>query len=763
MTEEQKRRGRLATALIAGPAVTVGMLGAGVAPALASGEAEPEDAEVTDSDATDSSEIEDSESGDQSDPADADESETDAEEIVDEDEDDAEDDEDEDDLSDDESDEDEEDVSTFQEDGDDEDDDDESSESASDAEWSVEGPVITGTGLPEGTYSVTIEAPSGETASRSVDEDGTVTIDTTQLVDILELGFGEQTLALTWEWYDDDFQQQQDSAEVTVTAVPPLQTGEDLSSEEIAGNLIGDGTGIENVETIGQGVQIGVFDGWDALGIPAGIVLSTGDLLEAWGAVTGRTSGSISQDLEGSGDSDLESILEATGQEGASTHDASGLEFTFVPEQSYVQFSYVFSSTEYPNASTFNDVFAFLINGENYAVFDSEDGETLPVAIQTINNETNSDLYNDNPTDEEGQTPYETGVRGFTNVLTFTAPVTPGEANTLKLVIADTNDGIFDSLVFLASGSFEQLEGPVAEGSETTTQPGSAVSGDFILDTNIDDPEWTIDIVDGIDEEAGELEVDGTSWTFTPAEGFTGEVSFSYTANDGQLTTSPATVTIVVEDPDEDDDDDDDDATDPGEDGDDDSTDDETPGDDDSTDDDAPGDDDDDSQAGDDGDAPAEDGDTIELTLDTDEVAPGGEITVVGEGFESEEDVEFELNPDLGSFPADEDGVVTAVLTIPEDTEPGEYTLTATGETGGLSGSASITVVEPVEADPAGDATQDEEEAATGGAGDSDLAQTGTTARDAGIISGLLLLLGGALAAVGYKNRLGRRETDAEA
>lgn len=40
MTEELKRRGRLATALIAGPAVTVGFLGAGMAPVLADEQAD---------------------------------------------------------------------------------------------------------------------------------------------------------------------------------------------------------------------------------------------------------------------------------------------------------------------------------------------------------------------------------------------------------------------------------------------------------------------------------------------------------------------------------------------------------------------------------------------------------------------------------------------------------------------------------------------------------------------------------------------------
>ncbi|WP_300344150.1 hypothetical protein [Nesterenkonia sp.] len=143
-----------------------------------------------------------------------------------------------------------------------------------------------------------------------------------------------------------------------------------------------------------------------------------------------------------------------------------------------------------------------------------------------------------------------------------------------------------------------------------------------------------------------------------------------------------------------------------------------------------------------------------ELTLDADEVAPGDELTVVGEGFEAGEDVTFEVNPELGTFAADENGTVTAVVTIPEDLDPGEYTLTATGESSGISGSVTLTVVEPAAAPagegPAGDGPDEQAEV--------ELAATGVTSREASIGAGLLLLLGGALTAVGYRNRLGRQE-----
>src|SRR5699024_947610 len=128
-------------------------------------------------------------------------------------------------------------------------------------------------------------------------------------------------------------------------------------------------TGIEGIETIGENVQVGQFAGWDALGILAGVALSTGDLQAAWAAITGRGTGSASHDLQGPGDEDLDAIV----GEDAQTQDAGGMEFSFVPEENYVQFSYVFASDEYGVETDYNDVFAFLVNGENYAVFEDAD------------------------------------------------------------------------------------------------------------------------------------------------------------------------------------------------------------------------------------------------------------------------------------------------------------------------------------------------------------------------------------------------------
>ena len=60
------------------------------------------------------------------------------------------------------------------------------------------------------------------------------------------------------------------------------------------------------------------------------------------------------------------------------------LKFDFVPTGSKVKFNYVFGSTEYNFYvnSSFNDVFAFLVNGVNYALVPSS---TTPVSINNVN------------------------------------------------------------------------------------------------------------------------------------------------------------------------------------------------------------------------------------------------------------------------------------------------------------------------------------------------------------------------------------------
>ena len=135
------------------------------------------------------------------------------------------------------------------------------------------------------------------------------------------------------------------------------------------------------------------------------------------------------------------------------TNDAAVLEFDFVPEQDKVSFQYVFASEEYNEyVGSFNNVFAFFLDGENIALIPET---TTPVSIHNVNNDNNSEFYNDNnPSDLGTPTPFSIEYDGFTVVLTAVANVEAGVPHHIKLAVADTSDSILDSAVFLAASSF---------------------------------------------------------------------------------------------------------------------------------------------------------------------------------------------------------------------------------------------------------------------------------------------------------------------
>jgi hypothetical protein len=145
------------------------------------------------------------------------------------------------------------------------------------------------------------------------------------------------------------------------------------------------------------------------------------------------------------GDPDLDSLS------GRTTHDASILEFDFVPQSDSIVFRYVFASEEYNEyvGSQYNDTFGFLINGKNCAVVKRADGGEDPVSINTINNGSHSDLYVDNTGGA-----LNTEMDGLTTVLSCNASVTPNATNHAKLAIADATDFVLDSVVFIEAASF---------------------------------------------------------------------------------------------------------------------------------------------------------------------------------------------------------------------------------------------------------------------------------------------------------------------
>ncbi|MBW3670375.1 MAG: choice-of-anchor L domain-containing protein, partial [Acidobacteria bacterium] len=252
------------------------------------------------------------------------------------------------------------------------------------------------------------------------------------------------------------------SAQITTT---DLNT---ISAQDIGDLIAGKGAVVSNVTFTGAPEAAGVFSGGVAagLGLESGVILSTGNIAGIQGP---NDEPSHTSAFGNPGDGDLDALVDL------STYDASVLEFDVVVQNTFeLVIHYVFASEEYREyvGSSFNDVFAFFVNGKNVAFVPGN--ESIPVSINTINHNDNSSLYRDNP---EGAPIADTEFDGFTIPLTARAAVVPGVKTRVKIAIADTSDFILDSAVILATSgiaggqasiSFDASPPKIRRGEETT-------------------------------------------------------------------------------------------------------------------------------------------------------------------------------------------------------------------------------------------------------------------------------------------------------
>jgi hypothetical protein len=262
-----------------------------------------------------------------------------------------------------------------------------------------------------------------------------------------------------------------------LAAIPGVPTPHEVvqsgySATELAQSLVGPGVSISNATFTGGASAAGSFTFTDptTIGFGQGIVLSSGNVADVVGV---NAADSTSTDFMNPGDADLSALS------GYDTLDAAVLEFDFIPTANQVVFQYSFASDEYPEwvNTPFNDVFAFYVNGTNYATVRQVAGDPnaafVPVAVNNINDgnpldltfvPARPDLFRPNYVDPNGgNSAIDLELDGITHVLTFQAPVTPGVTNHMKLAIADASDGIYDSAVFIQAGSLVSNDNPVAD------------------------------------------------------------------------------------------------------------------------------------------------------------------------------------------------------------------------------------------------------------------------------------------------------------
>ncbi|MEM8908666.1 MAG: choice-of-anchor L domain-containing protein [Bacteroidota bacterium] len=210
-----------------------------------------------------------------------------------------------------------------------------------------------------------------------------------------------------------------------------------------------DSVSISNVALIGDsGLNMAYFEAANTdLGIPAGILLTTGVVYDAIGP---NSQENTSTDFGFPGYYLLDSILFSTSGGSGLTRDAVVLTFDLTTSFDSLDFSYVFGSEEYTEfvGSAFNDVFAFVVSGpgypNNYNIA-MVPGTPIPVSINNVNQNINTQFFQFSQGSLFNDFEYD----GFTTKLPAPFVVTPNQTYHVEIGIADVSDGIYDSGVFL--------------------------------------------------------------------------------------------------------------------------------------------------------------------------------------------------------------------------------------------------------------------------------------------------------------------------
>ncbi|MCG7628136.1 choice-of-anchor L domain-containing protein [Epibacterium sp. MM17-32] len=267
-----------------------------------------------------------------------------------------------------------------------------------------------------------------------------------------------------------------------------LPVNTNASAEEMAEAMFGNGISIESASYTGAGGASGIYSDGDTVApdvtpSDSGVILSTGnatDFTNSSGTTNTNTTASTTTQHGTAGDSDLDAIA------GGTTYDAAVFEADFVPEGSTLSMQFVFSSEEYLEyvGSGFNDAVSVWVNGVE-AQLVVGDGD---ITINNINDGSNENLYVDNPEDEDN---YNTEMDGFTVTLKLTAPVNPGEVNSIKIAIADTGDASYDSNLLIAGDSIQTAL--IAGDDDVSLQEGTTTTLDVLAnDEQVDGTQLTI-------------------------------------------------------------------------------------------------------------------------------------------------------------------------------------------------------------------------------------------------------------------------------
>ena len=221
----------------------------------------------------------------------------------------------------------------------------------------------------------------------------------------------------------------------------------------------------------------------------SGLIMTSGDVINAVGPETGVLGDGT---YDWPGDPDLEAYI--PGLNAGDTNNASIIEFDFVPVTNYMSFDFIFAAEEYGTFQcTFTDAFAFLLTDSqgvttNLAIVP---GTVDPISVLTVRDEQyNANCESVNPEFfgnyyGQGGLPAltsPTNFLGHTIPMTAEAEVIPNELYSIKLVVADDGDTVYDSAVFIAAGSFDIGDLDLGDDILLTSGDANCEGDEIILD-----------------------------------------------------------------------------------------------------------------------------------------------------------------------------------------------------------------------------------------------------------------------------------------
>lgn len=326
------------------------------------------------------------------------------------------------------------------------------------------------------------------------------------------------------------------------------------SAMDMAQAIFGSGVQVQTASfsgEIGANAASGIYSGAQTT-IPgivpgdSGVILSTGRVVNftnSSGTTNTNTVANLSSDTAGvDGDAQLNAVA------GRATFDGAILNATFIPDGDFLTMQFVFASDEYPEwvNSNFNDAFGVWVNGTFVPMTITSTGE---VAINTVNNASNQNLYHDNTADQ-----FNTEMDGFTRVLSFKAPVNSGQINTIKIGIADAGDTGYDSNLLISGNSIQTIA--LAFDDDVQLLANSSRTFDILANDNDQtDGGLTITHINDVPLVAGQtvtlqtgeqvrLNADGTVTVFS--DGGLGSSNLNYAIIDSAGNTDTGFITITT-------------------------------------------------------------------------------------------------------------------------------------------------------------------------------------------------------------------------